>query len=506
MNEGTTRWSPYAGPGWSIPAVAKTRTGCARDIYETGFNRYENAGFAGISMSDQSRILNSAQRDTFRARSVRYRHCTGLPWLLCLVTIVLFAAVVSPVSAGTQVMAGSPVLNVHVGGTNEFSPGDDLSLPVVIENTGLNQFMIVQSGIISPTDLSNTAKQLTVTLSAGDAPLVVKADPQIVGDLPASQSATAQFHITVNQYAPAGVYQLPVVLNYTYLYQANQEGSETLNYQYKSVNQTVMIPITIKPQVRIVVPGVEADTLNAGIEGYVNLTVKNVGSDDGRNAVVLIQQNDNSPITPDEGSVYIGDFPVGAVANCTFRVSVASSAQPKTYPLDVLVTYKNYEGDYVNSSIETVGVPVGQKIQFSVTPVSASVRPGADTVITYLFQNTGGTTAYNAEARISAVDPFTSNDDTAFLGTMAPGDSRTASFDVSVDSSATIKEYGLDSEVLYRDALDNQFTSDPLKVNVDVVSAPSLAEVIGIPGLVVIILAVLAAVGYAVYRRWFRPR
>jgi hypothetical protein len=302
-----------------------------------------------------------------------------------------------------------------------------------------------------------------------------------------------------------------VVLNYTYLYQANQEGSETLNYQYKSVNQTVLIPITIKPEVQIAVPEVEAGNLNAGIEGYVSLTVKNVGSDYGRNAVVLVQQNDNSPITPDEGSVYIGDFPVGAVANCSFRVMVSSDAQQKTYPLDMLVYYKNYEGDYVNSPIDTVGVPVGQKVAFNVTPVSASITPGANAVITVRYQNTGGTTAYNAEARISAVDPFTSNDDTAFLGTMAPGDIRTASFDVSVDPGATVKEYGLDSEVLYRDALDNQFTSDPLKVNVEVVPAPSVATQIGLsglslPALIAIVLTVLAIAGYVIYTKRFKPR
>ena len=93
-------------------------------------------------------------------------------------------------------MAGSPELNAHISGTNEFSPGDDINLQVVIENTGLNQFKIVQSGIVDPNDLSNTAKQLTVTLGAADAPLVVKADPQVVGDLPASTSATATFHIS----------------------------------------------------------------------------------------------------------------------------------------------------------------------------------------------------------------------------------------------------------------------------------------------------------------------
>lgn len=52
---------------------------------------------------------------------------------------------------------------------------------------------------------------------------------------------------------------------------------------------------------------------------------------------------------------------------------------------------------------------------------------------------------------------------------MAPGDIREAAFDVSVDAGATAKEYGLDSEVIYRDSLNNQFTSDPMKVNVHVV-------------------------------------
>ena len=158
----------------------------------------------------------------------------------------------------------------------------------------------------------------------------------------------------------------------------------------------------------------------------------------------------------------------------------------------MLVYYKNYEGDYVDSPIETVGVTVGNKVDFSVTPVAANVTPGANAVITFQFQNTGGTTAYNAEARISAIDPFTSNDDTAFLGTMAPGDVRTASFSVAVDSDATVKEYGLDSEVIYRDALDNQFTSDPLKANVEVVPVKSVVSLIGVPYLIAILIVVLA--------------
>ena len=65
--------------------------------------------------------------------------------------------------------------------------------------------------------------------------------------------------------------------------------------------------------------------------------------------------------------VYRG-LPFGPVVNCKFRVMVSSDAQQKTYPLDVLVYYKDDEGDYVNSPIETIGFPIGEKVDFNVTP------------------------------------------------------------------------------------------------------------------------------------------
>lgn len=423
-----------------------------------------------------------------------------------LVLLVLAILAVSPVYAGSKYIAGSPDLNAHISGTNEFSPGDDFNLGIVVENTGLTEYKIVKTGIMDSNDVPSTAKQLTVALGSGEAPIVVKADPQIIGDLTASGSSTATFHIKINQDAPAGTYTLPVVLNYTYLYEAEQYGTDTLEYRYKTVSKTIGIPVKVKAEVQIAVPLVKAETLNAGNEGYVTLTVKNVGYEDGRNAVVKIQQNDASPVTPSEGSMYIGDFPRGAVVDCRFRVAVSGDAQEKTYPLDVLVNYKNSEGDFVDSKVETIGVPVGNKVAFSVTPIVANLTAGGKSEIRIEYSNTGGATAYNAQARISAVDPFTSNDDTAFLGTLAPGESREAAFLLSTESSATIKEYGLDSEVIYRDSLNNQITSDPVKVNVRVVPAKGLVDTLGLPVILLIILAVLAGAGYFVYVKRLKPQ
>lgn len=445
---------------------------------------------------------------TSQGQMARTAGSMGICICMCLavVAVILLAAPARADETGSQYMAGSPELSAHISGTNEFVPGDDLNVPIDIENSGTNQFKIVKSSIIDPGDLSNTAKQLSVSLGAGDAPLQVKSDPQLMMDLAASSSATAMFHITVNADAPAGTYNLPVTLNYTYLYAADQFGTDTLSYTYKSINRTVTVPITIKSDVQITALSVSTQDLNVGNEGYVTMSLKNTGYEDGRDAVVLIQQPSQSPLSPTEGSSYIGDYPAGAIANCTFRLMVSGDAQQKTYPLDVLVQYKNSNGVYVDSEAVTVGVPVGGKIQFNVTPVQATIATGATSVITVTFQNTGAATAYNAQARISAVDPFTSNDDTAFLGTMAPGDIRQASYEVSVQSDATVKQYGLDSEVVYRDSLANEITSDPLKVNVQVVPSKTIVTTLGLPGLLalIIVIGILASLGYIAYSRRVR--
>ncbi|MGA9086144.1 MAG: hypothetical protein ACLQMU_02150, partial [Methanoregula sp.] len=91
-------------------------------------------------MSEIRGYLSPVKREAAGAGRGSSAHRISTLRLLCLVSIVLLALAITPVLAGTQYMAGSPDLEAHIAGTNEFSPGDDLNLQVVIENTGLNQF------------------------------------------------------------------------------------------------------------------------------------------------------------------------------------------------------------------------------------------------------------------------------------------------------------------------------------------------------------------------------
>jgi len=418
---------------------------------------------------------------------------------LSCILLILCVCLIAPVMAGTKYTAGSPQLSAYISGANEFTPGKDVPLTVVIQNTGLNEFKFINSGIVDRDDLPNTAKFLTVTLNPGDAPIVIKSDPQMVGDLKGSTTVNAPFSIKVKSDAPAGTYQIPLTLSYTYLYSADQYGVDTIQYQYKQVSENVTLPIKIKSDVSIDVLSATPEHLNVGTEGYINMKIQNTGSEFGTKSVVKILQSGTSPIVPTDSSVYIGDFAPGSIADCRYKVKVTSDAQPQSYPVDVVVVYQNKEGDFVQSRSDTIGVPVGGKADFAIVSPPPEMNPGNKKVINVEFKNTGNTTVYSAQARISAVDPFTSNDDVAYLGDLKPGQSAKASYIVTVDRSATIKEYGLDSEIRYRDALDNTYISDTMKVKINVTSPTGILTILSNPIYLSILIAAIIGIAYGIY-------
>jgi hypothetical protein len=423
----------------------------------------------------------------------------NLVYILCILSICLTA----PALAGSKYTEGSPDLSAYISGTNEFSPGTDVQLIIVIENNGLNEFKFVQSGIVDRDDQPNTAKFLTASLNEGDAPIVIKSDPQMLGDLKGASSTSAVFSTKIRSDAPGGTYQIPLSLNYTYFDFAEQYGVDTIQYYYKTKNETLLIPIKIKSDVSVDVISAVPEHLNVGTEGYIDMKIKNTGFEDGSKAVVKIIRNGNSPIIPTDSSVFIGNFPRGSTVDCRYKVSVSSDAERQTYPVDVVVVYQNNEGDFITSRSETVGIPIGGKVDFMVISPSGEMNPGNKKVVTVEYKNTGDTAVYSAQARISAVDPFTSNDDTAYIGDLKPGESRVVSFIISVDRTATLKEYGLDSEIRYRDALENTYISDPVKVRIIVTAPTGLTTILSNPIYLSIVFAGIIGAVYLFfhYRR-----
>lgn len=416
--------------------------------------------------------------------------------LACI--LLVLTGCIAPALGAIKYTGGSPDLSAAITGTNEFTPGQDATISIIVQNRGLNTFKFVNDGTIERDDLPNTAKLVTIGLSAGTAPLEVKTDPQMVGDIKGTGTVTVKIAAKIANDATAGEYQIPLFIQYRYLEKSEQEASDNIQFFYKPVNQTVPLVIKIKPQIKIDVLEAAPETLNVGTEGYLNLKIKNIGSENGRKATVRITRNGASPIIPTDNSVFVGDFPSGGVIACRYKVAVSSSAEKQTYPIDVAVTYENDEGTVVTSAPYTIGVPVGGRTEFVISSAPAQVTAGSKGVIVVEYQNAGETTVYHAQARISAVDPFTSNDDTAYLGDLKPGEKATARYDLGVDSAVTPREYALDSEVLYRDALDNSQISDMLKVKVQVAARPGSGSLFANPLVLCPIAALIIGAGYYV--------
>lgn len=415
---------------------------------------------------------------------------------------LLAGCIISPASAGEKYLYGEPKLSAAIAGSNEFEPGDERQVTVMIENTGLNTVKIVQPGIINGDVLPNTAKLTSAALGPGNAPVRVKTDPQMIGDIAGGATAPASFVLKVDRDAEPGTYALPLQVTYTRLYATDQYGGDLTTYSWAEKTETIPLEIRVKEIVTIAVSDVRVDSLNVGTEGFVYLKVRNNGFETARAAVLKIARSGMSPVIPTDDSVFIGDLRPGEEVAATFKASVSKGAEAQTYPLTVLLEYEDSDRQTATADGVTIGIPVGGKIDFAVVASPAPLAPGEKAVLEVTFKNTGSATAHSAQARISAVDPFTSDDDTAYLGEIAPGESKVARFTVSVDAGATEKIYGLDAEVRYRDALDNTQISDTMKVDVDVRqtggSLPVLPALLG--------LTLMGCIGYGAWTFRLRRR
>jgi hypothetical protein len=401
-----------------------------------------------------------------------------------------------PVMGVTTYLGGTPQFSATIAGTNEFSPGQDAVISVSVQNRGLNVDKFVMTGTIDRDDSPTTAKMVTVGLDAGSAPIIVKSDPQNIGDLISQAKATVRIKTTITTDATEGEYQIPLTIRYTYLASSDQPASDTLQSTYREVNETLPITIRIKPVVKIEVVEAVPENLSVGTEGYLNLKLKNAGYEDGKKATVKIIRSGTSPVIPTDSSVYIGDFPRNGIVSCRYKVAISDNAEKQTYPVDIAVTYENSEGDIVTSAIDTVGVPVEGKNSFMIVSDPITLTPGSESTVSVRYKNTGDTIAYHAEARLSAVNPFTSADNNAYLGDLNPGDTATAHYRLSTDSGAEARDYGLDTEVRYRDALDNSQVSDTFKVNVSIAPQSQSISFMGLllPGIVM--AAIVIGAGY----------
>ncbi|UUX93088.1 COG1361 S-layer family protein [Methanoplanus endosymbiosus] len=421
----------------------------------------------------------------------------------CLIAAILVICMLAmPVSgAGEKFIWSEPQLTATIEGSYEFFPGNTYSVTVLIENMAVDTEELLALDYpmmeIDPADALGTDAALT----SGDAPVIVKSDSYMVGNIGQGESLTVTYSIYVNDGAEAGSYNLVLMTESRYVFSSYFDESGELRYDFRNSIQETEIPVKIKGKFIPEELNVTTENLNSGKEGYINVGFINSGYAFGKDAEAEIILSPYAPVTVEEGSVYLGDIASGDAGSARFKAIVSGDVESGIYPAEFIVIYTDEFGNSAQSEVAVIGIPVGKGPKFEVLSEEITFSPGDTGSVCVEYRNTGDATAYGANSRITAKSPFTAVTDSVILGDISPGETVTAEYKLSLDGKAILKPYALNSEIKYRDEYDNLCLSDELKVELIAVQKSGIGELITNPVVDALILAVILFGIYFVLRK-----
>jgi len=279
---------------------------------------------------------------------------------------------------------GSPNITATIIGSNELDRGQTATLNIGLMNrgkllgfqnvktpSGADEIYAAQTEMKLESNVGDAA-DIAAALSADPgSPIEVKSISQQMGSIRSGQNslAPAVFVIKVNKKAKAGDYNL--YLDLTYDYQKNvhvlNANSVTQTYDtnpwYGMMSQTQVLTIKVKSQVDFEILNTTG-SLYQGKNGIIDIAIKNMGEEEARNAIAIINPSD--PLSTTDGTAYLSTIEPGGVAIAHVKIKADSASVPKVYGVDTQVKYETPEGDTNYSDIMQAPVEVKQSGFFQI--------------------------------------------------------------------------------------------------------------------------------------------
>jgi hypothetical protein len=402
-----------------------------------------------------------------------------------------------------------PVLSAHVVSDPRYYPGDNFAMTVVLTNKDQDTTVRI-APLLAPPDTYDprTALGLVVSSRESDAPVSVKNPPVLVGDIRTGDKIPLIIQGTVDEQALPGTYTILLNLTYRYIYAIPiiGSGNSTIQPLYREMSLTIPVGITIKSEVRPTPLNMTQENLVPGTQGYLIGEVKNVGHATGSEVVFTVVPFDNVTFHVVEGSTYVGRFEPGATAPIRVRIAVKDHTAAGWYPAVLQGTYRESDGITRTTPSVPVGIKVAKGAEFRVASPGIVIIQGETAIINVSYTNTGDSPAADAEAKVIGSHVIMPAKDTAVIGYLGPGETRTAQFEISAKSAIAGKQYPLGTEVKYRDGLGALMLSDRASLGVNVQSPEGIDAVTGNPALMIAIAGVGVILAYAGWSAWQKHR
>jgi len=135
-------------------------------------------------------------------------------------------------------------------------------------------------------------------------------------------------------------------------------------------------------------------------------------------------------------------------------------------------------------------ISIKKEPKFEVSNISGSLKQGSTSLINVTYTNLGETPATDAQAKIVVMKPLSTSTSTVRLGTIGPGESQTASFEILATPDAVVKNYGVDSEVRYIDNDGKTKFSENMKVHMPIEKSESKFSMTMIVGILLALILI----------------
>ncbi len=264
-----------------------------------------------------------------------------------------------------------------------------------------------------------------------------------VGDLAPGQNVTITFSVEANT-DEGGVYPFQI------------RGIYTSDDEVKQTN-AVTFGVEVRDKPKIVVEKVISNVY-AGSKGDVVIKIKSDRPLKSLKAKLEVKP----PLTALSEEYFAGDV---SEAELKFKVKASTDAENTVYPAKLTLFY-DLGGKEASDSVD-VGIEVKEKVRFEVIGKGV-LEAGKEGYVTVKVKNLGAYEIREATARITVVDPFSTTDDTSYIGDLKPGEAKNVTFKLKVDGDATPKTYALNLEVKYKDLNDEWVISEPVKLPIEV--------------------------------------
>jgi hypothetical protein len=387
------------------------------------------------------------------------RKLAGVVAALCLLS-----AAVAP-ALGVEQVIGSPDIDVF-SPDNEVRPGEEVSLPVYLSNSG----RLRQSGPAEYVDRVTTARGLTFTVTDGSAPIDVHTGRYPVGSLPQGTAGPHPVSITVAENATPGTYRVPVRVRYAYTLMVDYSTSPP-DYVDSRHDRRFDLTLVVRDVPRFEVVETSS-SVGVGGRGNVSITVENVGTDPARDATIQLSSPSDEVLLGTHSTssrAFTGTWAPGERRTFEFVARTTSDAVVREYPLVASVSYRDRDGIQRTSRELTAGVTPLPEQTFAVSNLSTMLYVAEPGTVGGTITNTGPRTVTDATLVYTASTPNVAPvDREVALGRLAPGESTPFAYEVTVSDRATATTQQLNLSVRYRDTGGNRQVSDPLEPSVTV--------------------------------------